>query len=171
MKDDTEFEKFMAGDAPVGAHVERSIVSVVRRDLRWFPARVALKVLGAHGLTTLALLMICPQLGVGPFAYEVVFLMHLMHFSTLLCAMFCGALYLGVSALVTSCVLRVGELRYLQQHALGVWGSVVLGSCVTLLLIGQSFETLGYVHVVVWIVTALIAAYVGTLFIGRLRRI
>ncbi len=96
--------------------LREKIIGMVERDLNPSLQSVFFKVLAVHAVTSLISLSLCSQFGIR--ALPVLDLMNsvMKIAGESLCMVFCGALYLGFSALVISFMLRIEELRLVQKH-------------------------------------------------------
>lgn len=113
----TEFEEFLACDeiAP-SITVQESVTTFVVRDLNPSLISVLLKVLGIHAIVSLFSLSICSQFGIQTFrVYDAMETMMSIAGPTY-CMAFCGLLYLSLSGLMLSFVLRPEDISVIRKH-------------------------------------------------------
>ena len=114
-----KFEFFCNSDeiAP-SLTVSSAVRDFVRRDLNPSVNHVFMKVLGVHAVVSLFSLSICSQFGIRTFS-KVDLMDHMMTVvGHTYCMAFCGALYLGLSALALSAILQPQEIKLIRQHTL-----------------------------------------------------
>ncbi len=121
-----EYQKFMeASEAEVPQALKKNSLASLTADMGIRPRFILLKLLVLHFAAAFFTLNFCPQFHVGSANEKVSqFLYALMQVHHLLCAAFCGFLFLGVSALLASLVLKDKELFWLKNRAW--WSSSVL---------------------------------------------
>lgn len=152
-----EFESFLrSGEVLPSRSTTEMILTSVKRDLEPSMKRVAAKLFALHAVSFGLVLLVCPQLGIGP-----LFGGHgLMHFfmglGPLPCAALCGGLLLSVSSTLITLCLRKNELRVANRHrALNVTLLVSVAFAILMLLGGES-DQLSYAF---WILGALVAGW------------
>lgn len=112
-----EFNEFLSAPevAPPIAACD-AVLSQVNRELNPSNQSVFLKMLGVHTVVSLFSLSICSQFGVQFLKlYDAMDSMMEVVGHTY-CMAFCGLLYLGISALAFSLLLRPEEIRVIRRH-------------------------------------------------------
>ena len=112
-----EFYEFMsAPEVTPPAAVRNSVLSRVRSDLNPSNQQVFLKMLAVHSVVSLFSLSICSQFGIQFLRiYDAMGAMMSLVGHTY-CMAFCGLLYLGISALALSLLLRPEEIKVVRRH-------------------------------------------------------
>lgn len=144
--------------------VSEAILSRVRQELSPSLFRVSSKLLGVHLVASLASLQICSQFGVG----RMTALTHVfMGFGEAVCMLACGAVFLGLTALVASLWLSVPELVVLRKA--GYLPILGLG-LISLVVFAALGEGMLVSLALLWFMGGIVAA-VGATELGlRLRR-
>jgi len=164
-----EFQKFVASRGEPPASATRALFAAVRSDLSPSRAKVAGKLALLHLVSGLAILSVCPQLGLGPLVIRGNGLMDFfMHFGPLACAFLCGALFLGFAQILVATFLTRAELiraRAMEWATLSVFAAL---SLVVLILAGGRGET---TELLLWAVGALVGGWLTfeASFAARLR--
>ena len=112
-----EFQIFLSSpEVASPLAVGENILSKVEKDLNPSFQSVFSKVLAVHAVTSLISLSLCSQFGIR--ALPVLDLMNsfMKIAGESICMMVCGALYLGLSALMISFMLGSDELRLVRKH-------------------------------------------------------
>jgi hypothetical protein len=111
-----EFDDFLAADEiqPPKA-VSLVVLSKVRRDLNPIAWLVFWKLAMIHVFVGTLTLVFCPQFGFS-FTSSMGLMNVLMRYGEAFCMFGCGALFLGVSTLVASLLLRPEEIRVIRRH-------------------------------------------------------
>lgn len=94
------------------AHLSESIHSIVQRDLHPRAWNVFSKLVLLQGLIGGLSLLVCSQFGFGSGHYVAA---AFMRFGESTCMALCGALFLGLTALIASLVLRPAEVRLIRR--------------------------------------------------------
>ena len=112
-----EFAEFLsASELPAPLVLREAVLSEVHRDLNPSHKTVFLKMLGIHSAVSLLSLSICSQFGIKVLPlYDAMDAMMSVVGHTY-CMAFCGLLYLGISALAFSLVLRPEEVKVIRRH-------------------------------------------------------
>jgi hypothetical protein len=162
-----EFQLFLSADeVRPPQELGHNIQQHVGRELNPTFQTVFLKVLGVHAAVSLFSLSLCSQFG-----FQTISLFDLMdHFMKFAgptyCMAFCGAIYLGISALALSFLLKPEEVKAIRRHAvlqMILLAGVSLG---VFLCLGANML---FVPVALWIVGSL-AGGIATLEGGWLVR-
>lgn len=160
-----DFESFLRIEevaAPPRA-VSESIRAAVKADLEPSLKLVAAKLFGLHVIAIGLVVLVCPQLGVGPLLIGGHGVMHVfMAFGRLPCAALCGGLLLGISSLLVTLFLRREELRLADRYRFINVTLLASVSFAALMLAGGESDQLSYAF---WILGALAAGW-STLRIG-----
>ncbi|MBI2707619.1 MAG: hypothetical protein HYX35_04840 [Proteobacteria bacterium] len=125
-----EFQEFMSTE-PIDPSegVSQQILSQVHADLTPSAGKVFLRLSLIHAVVGAITLLFCPQFGISPLGG--MGLMSLfMNWGEQACMLGCGAVFMGASFLVASCVLRVEEVRVIRKTELlqvGALGLLSLG--------------------------------------------
>ena len=162
-----EFAAFLSADEINPSPALNDVVlQMVNSELNPSSYRVFMKVIGIHAVISLFTLSLCSQFG-----FQTLPRFDLMnHFMSVVgptyCMAFCGAIYLGVSALVLSLLMKPEEVRTIRHNKLlqmTLLSGVSLG---VFLCLGASLFLL---PTALWIFGALVGG-VGTLELGWLVR-
>ena len=98
--------------------VSSTLREFVRQDLNPSVWNVFMKVLGVHAGVSLLSLSICSQFGIRTFS-QIDLMENMMRVvGHTYCMAFCGALYLGLSAIVLSALLKPQEIKLIRQHTI-----------------------------------------------------
>lgn len=115
-KDDDRIRDFKMFMADEGFRPSRQLSDAVRsqvhRDLTPRMDKVIAKLLGVHLATAAVSLQVCSQFGVGRTTGVTHFFMGFGEFA---CMVFCGSLFLGLTALMASALLTLPELIALRK--------------------------------------------------------
>lgn len=114
-----EFDEFMSasGMTPPLA-VREAVLTHVHEELNPSNQSVFLKMLGVHTVVSLFSLSICSQFGIQSLRiYDAMESMMSVVGHTY-CMAFCGLLYLGISALALSLLLKPEEIKVIRRHKL-----------------------------------------------------
>jgi|JI10StandDraft_1071094.scaffolds.fasta_scaffold186073_4 hypothetical protein len=151
-----EFKEFvLAQEMHPDLSVTGKIHQVVRSELNPSWQKVSFKALMVHLLVGASLLSVCPQFGIGGFhGLEVV----LMRFGHHVCTFICGAIFLGVSAMVIGLALQPEEMRVLRTLH---WFPLLFLSLISLGIFHLLGANLFMSISLVWIVGALLGSFVG----------
>lgn len=134
-----DLEDFLKQDeiTPPRAISER-IVSHARAVLNPPAGQVALKLLALHFVAATLVIMICPQLGVGPLVGGHGLMHFFMHFGAAACAALCGSIFLGTSMILMVALLSREELRVAWRFRFVGISTLVALSFAGLMLLGGS---------------------------------
>lgn len=97
------------------SHLSEKIISHVHRELNPPRTQVFLKVLGIHSVVSLFSLSICSQFGIQTLALFDVMNVFMEIMGHAYCMVLCGFLYLSVSALAFSFLLKPEEIRSIRK--------------------------------------------------------
>lgn len=172
-----EFENFLTADpvSPPQA-LSESILKSVRNDLAISPGYLFAKLFLIHLVVGGLTLMFCPQFGIGPLGGSHGMAHWTMHWGPKVCAMICGAVFLGGSALVASLLLAKPELAALRRHLFAYYGMMVSLSGGGLLIASKIFSTTSHfpesaAFLGIWAGAAVISASLLTSLIAAARRL
>lgn len=113
-----EFKEFLQAEgSSVPKEVSESILSRVRKDLNPSAWMVFAKLLGIHGVLGTLSLAICSQFGLNPFNTNFSLSEYFMKFGHSACMFFCGVLFIGLTVLLGSFLLRREELLVLSRNS------------------------------------------------------
>lgn len=114
-----EFRAFMdAGEVSPPAGIKAQIFDHVARDLNPSFWNVLVRVLGIHAVLSVVTLSICSQFGVQLFPLLDLMNTFMFYAGHTYCMAFCGALYIGSSALSLSLVLTPEQVRVVRKNSL-----------------------------------------------------
>ncbi|MBX3019715.1 MAG: hypothetical protein KF767_17635 [Bdellovibrionaceae bacterium] len=112
-----EFGEFLSSPEVIPPLALRdSILSTVQKDLNPSGTQVFLRVIGVHTVVSLFSLSICSQFGLQSFKIFDAMNWAMSYVGHAYCMAFCGLLYLGISALALSLLLKPEDVRVLRQH-------------------------------------------------------
>lgn len=149
-----EFQLFLSADeAQPPQNISLKIQNDILTDLNPSFSSVFLKVLGVHAVVSLLSLSLCSQFG-----FRTLPLLDLMnHFMDIVgptyCMAFCGAIYLGLSALALSLLLRPQDVRVIRKNMLLQMTLLTGASLGVFLCLGASVL---FVPIALWIAGALV---------------
>jgi len=150
--------------------VSEDLRALVYRDLTVDVAKLVTKSVIAFALAGLAVVSVCPQLGVGPFfgdsavAQE---LAHVLHSGgALACATLCGALFVGLGTVLSVVALRRAELRWAYRRRTSAAVIVAITGLVALALFGGESDGTERFF---WLVGAMVSAALVMEVLGRWR--
>lgn len=146
--------------------LSQSVLSRVSLALNPSSAFVLKKLLAIHLVTGLLSLLICPQFGFGPIGGGHGIMSFVMQLGDWVCAAFCGAFFLGSTALVSLFVLKPEEARVVHRAALWQFPLITVFSFAALMgARGMTASLPSFNYSVLWGIGAAIAA-VGIFEIG-----
>lgn len=150
-----EFESFLKQDGVTPPHaVKETVVSHIHGELNPSFQQWGAKLLAIHAVGAMLITTICPQLGVGPFIGGMGLGHIFMKFGQLPCAMFCGAMFLGLTALAANFLLNREELRVANRHRILNVSFLAAISFVGLMLAGGDSDRMSYLF---WLVGAFVS--------------
>lgn len=162
-----EFNEFMAGESiEFPRQAKESVMDQVKRDLNPSMLRIFVKLGAIQAVIGTIVLLFCPQFGVS--LTDEHRLMHVfMRFGVQGCMFACGALFVGISLLVSAYILNLDELRILRKHQPLQISALSLASMFVFFLLGADiFEILA----IAWLAGAIIGG-IALLELGRATRI
>lgn len=163
-----EYLKFTeANDAEVPREMGDKVLSRIIGDIKVNPLMISFKLLVLHVASAVFILQLCPQFNVGgSYSSQVIekILMQLMQINHLLCAAFCGVLFLGTSAVLSATVLNQKELFWLKQKAWWTATVITLVSFFYFMYAGDAMQS----HYDIWFsLVWIVSACVASVFIYR----
>lgn len=164
-----DFQNFVRAErVQVPEEISSAILKQVHKDLHpslWF---IFAKLIGIHSIVGILSLAICDQFNMSPFRTGISLSEYFMQFGSSACMISCGMIFVGLSILTASIIVRPEELRALRKSAflqsLGL-GILSLGS---FWAFGAEF-TVSIVGL--WILGALLAGVSASELIFRLRHL
>ena len=160
-----EFEEFVrTNEVSPPSIVTENIHRTVAADLHPSWTKVSLQAMLVHLVVGSALLLICPQFGVGGFSGLILILMKFGHE---VCTFTCGVLFLGTSALTMGFVLRPEEVQVLRRIR---WFPFLILSICSLAILSLLGAEILFVLMMVWLVGTLVGG-IGGLELGWLVRL
>jgi len=172
-----EFEKFLTAETVAPPpQLTDSIIKSVRRELAVAPAYLFAKLFLIHIVVGGITLLFCPQFGIGPLGGSQGMAHWTMLWGPKVCAMICGAVFLGGSALVASLLLAKPELFALRRHLFVYYGLMVLISGGGLFIASKVLSTGSHfpesaAFLGIWSLAAVISASFLTFLIAAARRL
>lgn len=140
-----EFEEFFGGPEVLPPQeVTRKILEQAHSYLNPPLSRVFLKLLIFHLVSSLLSLSICPQFGIGPFGGGDGMLGWIMQYGHLVCAIFCGSVYLGFTATLAIFGMRMEELQVVGRSAFWQFTAMAVFSWASFMALGGSPESVLY---------------------------
>lgn len=112
---DGEFRSFMESDVQVPGKLSNRVISQIHRQLNPSFGQAFLSLAIVHLFSGTFTLFVCPQFGVGPIGGWLNLMEYVMPAGTIACALFCGTLYMGVTAFAASLILSPEILRVLEK--------------------------------------------------------
>lgn len=165
-----DFAVFLDADTSVPDAVSNRIRQSVHQSL--FPSsnRVFISLAAVHLFAGSLTLLVCPQFGIGPIGGWVDFMQFLMPLGIVACATFCGAIYLGTTAIATHLFLSPEMLRALEKTRYAQFSLLGAISMATLMLISlPSGFVLDIGFSILWLIGGIIISQGTFHFIFRLR--
>ncbi len=158
-----EFEEFKnIEEISPPNRVTKLILSRVRHDLNPSSLSVFKKLILIQLATGFITLVFCPQFGIGFLKSSMGLMGVLMKFGDNICMAGCGAVFLGLSALIATLVLRPEEVRVLKKNELVQFPILALAVLGIFTCLGAPVLTaLG----VAWLLGSIVGA-VSTLEVG-----
>jgi hypothetical protein len=142
--------------------VSEMILSRIRADLNPSGLTVFKKLILIQFVTGVITLMFCPQFGIGFLKNSMGLMGVLMRFGDNICMAGCGAVFLGLSALISILILRPEEVRVLKKNELVQFPILALSVLGIFTCLGAPvLTTLG----MAWMIGSIIGA-VSTLEVG-----
>lgn len=177
MKIDREFEAYLSAEpSRPEPTLSAAALEPIRRELALRPAHLLAKLFLIHLVVGSLSLVFCPQFGIGPFGGGDGLTHWVMRWGGSVCALLCGAIFLGSSGLVASLLLHSWELRALRRHLLGYYSAMAGISAGLLLLLGSLFQSsahhpLSAPFLATWLAAAILAAATMTALVSWTRRV
>ncbi len=169
-----EHEVFESGntrDSLPPGRAREAVFKAVAHDLKYFPYTLWFKISMIHIVVATITLVFCPQFGVGPLSGSLGLMELFMTFGSRACALFCGALFLGTSAVVYSFVLKPGEFLYLKKNRHQIYGALALGSWLILVAMNRSsLSWESWEYNLLWVTSAVACASLFTSAVNTLKR-
>lgn len=163
-----EFETFMTHDQAIPPHsISQAVLTQVRTELNPSLKLVSAKLFGLHAIGAGIVALFCPQLGVGPIVGGHGIMHVFMQFGPLVCASVCGAIFLGVSAILATVFLGREELRTANRYRFLNVTLLASISFAGLMLAGGSADRWSYAF---WIMGAVVTGWM-TLKLGASLRL
>lgn len=160
-----EFEQFMS-ISPQSPKVDLSekTLSFIQSDLQISPPFIFFKLFWIHLFAAGLTLSFCPQFNIGMARDSVSSALYsLMQVHPLLCAAFCGTIFLGATAVASVLVLKTAELWWLRKRAAWIYSLLVAISLGFFMLSGNVFEQhYDFSFVAAWSITAILIAWLIT---------
>ncbi|MCB0419082.1 MAG: hypothetical protein KDD39_15660 [Bdellovibrionales bacterium] len=130
-----EFQDFLENSGNVVPEKLRTAtLKQTLRDLTFRPAKFFVKLVSVQLVAGTLTLLVCPQFGLGPLGGGQGLMTWVMEYGPIACALFCGSVFLGSSALFSLFVFRWAERRFLYKQRLWIFPVVGLASVVALML-------------------------------------
>lgn len=112
-----EFNEFLsAPEVAPSSRMSEAVLSRVHQELNPSNQSVFLKVLGIHAVVSLFSLSICSQFGIQSLKLYDAMDSMMDVVGPRYCMALCGVLYLGLSALALSLLLRSEEIKVIRRH-------------------------------------------------------
>jgi len=112
-----EFGEFLSSsEVRPPTQVSEKILLHVRQELNPSQQIVFFKMLGVHAVVSLFSLSVCSQFGFQSFQLFDAMNLFMSAVGHTYCMALCGALYLGLSGLVFSLVLKPEEIKIIRKH-------------------------------------------------------
>ena len=113
-----DFQEFASTESiPVPNDVSQKVLQHVHKQLNPSKYLIFMKILGVHLVTGTLSMAICNQFDMNPFKLDFSLSDYFMKFGHSTCMVFCGVLFVGLSFLVSSYLIRTEELRVLKKSA------------------------------------------------------
>ena len=159
MKNKNDFQEFISGNnTSINPQTENLILEVIHNKLNPQFKNVFLKTMLIHIAASVAIISICPQLGVG-FTDHTVLTHFFMQFGEVFCTLACASLYISTSFILTGVILTKEEYKKLNDHAFISSISISLASLLFIVILGTN-ETI--IHLILWPIAAI---FIGLLTI------
>ncbi len=114
-----EFNEFLsAPEVKPPSDISESILLRVHQELNPPQEKVFLKMLGIHAVVSVFSLSLCSQFGFQIFQIFDAMSTFMSVVGHTYCMVLCGALYIGLSALIFSFVMTPEEIKIIRQHKL-----------------------------------------------------
>ena len=173
---DRDYEQFQnATPVEAPSQISRLVLDRVRLSLNPPQLLVFRKLLGVHFISAMVTLLFCPQFGVGPLGGGAGLMGFIMKYGYFACAFFCGAIFLGSSAVLSHLVLRREELRVLYRA--GLWQFSLLGILSVMIIMimkllwMREIDSIDPYYFLVWLTGGAMVAYGLNIAISRVRTI
>lgn len=152
-----DFEDFVKSPEHVPpTELSNRFLAVIRRKLDPPTSLVFTKAIAIQGITAFILLLFCPQLGVGPLLGHDIIMDLFMHFGSIACSAFCGALFLGSGTMVLCLFLKSEELRVAYKNRIIGVPLLTALSLSGLMVVGGEADQWAYIY---WSLGATIGSY------------
>lgn len=160
-----EFQDFLSTPEVLpSANVSNHIIQRIRAELNPSFLGVFAKLCLVHLITGGLTLLVCPQFGIGPLGGGHGLLGFFMHHGTWLCAMTCGAVFLGTTAILSALTLKQEELKVVQRTQLWQFSLLAALSISLLMLVGNLAQIdvphLTPEYVTLWLLAAILGSQI-----------
>lgn len=142
-------------------HLSERVLQQVHRDLKVNTPWLMLKLLFLHSLVGAVTLIFCPQFTIGPVGEGITTTLYALgRIHPMLCAAFCGTVFLGSTALILALALRSSELVVVKRRSWWIYSLLAAVSLVFFMLAGSVGGSHGFTFVVTWFFAAIVSAWI-----------
>lgn len=138
-----DYMEFMnTEDSSVPKNIDINVKKFIATNIKVTIGFVFKKLFAIHVISAFITLSICPQFGVRFFSsIEHGIAGIVMQYGTIICGMFCGAVFMGTTAILSIILFKKSELAVLYKNSLWIFSVLATLSLIVLMLIG-SIDTL-----------------------------
>lgn len=161
-----EFQAFLATEEVLPSPgVSRRIIGHIRSELNPSFLRVFAKLCLIHLFTGGLTLLVCPQFGIGPLGGGHGLLGSFLHHHGIwVCAMTCGALFLGTTAILSALLLKQEEVKVVYRTQLWQFSLLATLSISLLMLAGKLVRIevphLSPEYIALWLLAAILGSQI-----------
>lgn len=149
-----EYLEFMTSEESAPDTLRSTVKTKVSSDLNPSFLKVFVSLVGIHLVSGTLTLLVCPQFGVGPIGGWLDLMQVVMPLGYVACALFCGTLYLGSTAIFSHLFLSADILRAMERTRLAHFGFLAAFSMALFMVLPKNgaWELPEFGFGVVWLV-------------------
>lgn len=171
--DKNEFLEFMNSDKQTRIIADDQVLTTIKDDLYPGNFYVLTKFILIQFVAALMTLSICPQFGIGLFGGHHGVLHYVMSYGEIVCGLFCGSLFVGVSCVVSLLFLNREQLRGIYRKKMWLIPSISFFYLSSLMITGTSLETnmmsSSVSFMLLWVIGGVLTSFAGTQILFRQR--
>jgi hypothetical protein len=169
-----QFGEFLKANAvATPPSYDKSLHQLVAKDLKRVRTNLIGRALGLHVIAAAATLVFCPQFGLGPLGGLSGVFGFFMEQGPMICALFCGAFYMGVTGLTLGVGLSKPGLLMLAQHPAKYLSALSVASMLALMSVDTalngSWPSFDGEFLLFWFLGAILCSTFGFQAVARIR--
>ena len=134
-----EFLKFInSKDSLPSSELDNKVRTQISNSLAITLSKVVRKLSLVHFASAILTLSFCPQFGIGPIGGGEGITSLVLQYGQLVCGLFCGAIFMGTTALISLFVFNKAEVTVLYKNSFWLFPLIAVLSVVVLMLFGHT---------------------------------